>query len=543
MRDSNANFDAYLVRADKQPLYALELDGISDVYTTMSYSGTPSKPLLNLPATTSQQVRPEEGRGSISAMSFQLLDKDLYITGLLKDTAMRGRKAVFKFGFLGLAYADFLEIYTGYVEAVGATPDMLSYSFAVRDIQVFGNQRLFVPYTTKLSGDINELVLTIPVDSTDGFETSGYAAMESEVFHYTSKTGTQFNADTRGVKGTIAAAHKSGKKVQEFIVLGDGGVNPLTAFLQILISTGTGSAGTYDVLPAHWGLAVDPALIDVTEIEDKRDESIPTLVCEYRLAAPEAADKFIAAEFFKLLGAYPIIKGDGKLSLTFFDRPRPVPLKTLQRFDMTNVRDVSGYAMNLDRTYNVLDWEYDWDPLEKTYDMHQQFRNQESIDKYGAQPPRVYSSKGMRTDLIGYTFASDRSGVIFFRFAVPPPTLMAVCHLSTMLVEAGDHILFSHKLPRNLRTGKQGFVFAIMEVVDRRIDLGQAKVQLALQFITFNRNYALWAPPGVRKDGSYDDTVLLTEPNESEEHKAFYGFWADDNGRNGSDTLDGDLWA
>jgi len=528
VRASNAAFDAALAKPTKQPVYHVIFDGIATEFVTTQHPEIDAEPFMQLPRTTSQQVVPEEGRSSIGALDFNILDKDLIITNLIKTTSMRGRKVTFRVGFLDIAAADFLTLFTGFVTNVVASPDFLQYSFNVRDVQFLASAgSLFEPALTKLTGDINPSVNTIPVESTADFPTSGYIAIEEEMMSYGGKTDTSFTSVVRAQKDTPAAEHKSGKKVTELVVLGDGGINPITLLLQILISTGTGSGGTYDVLPEEWGLGIDPSFINVAQFETQRDEQIPTLEVEFRLLGREKAGTFIPNEFFKMLGAYPLVQGDGQLAIKFFERP--IPNIAIPHLNSDNIREVRSFNLNLDQTYNHLVWEFDWDPTIKAYGTSIVFENAESIAQYGKQVPRFYSSKGLRSDLFGPSFADNRKGFIFYRYATPPPIFALGCHFNQLLLEAGDQVFFSHPLPANVVTGERGYAFARMEATERRNDLDRTRTDITVQFITVNRRYKFHGPND--PDDPEGRPILGNYQEESLANRTKYGFRADDNGK------------
>ncbi len=60
---------------------------------------------------------------------------------------------------------------------------------------------------TQLDGGINDVVTTITVDSTTGFESAGTLVIDSEHIAYTGTNATQFTGCTRGIDDTSAASH------------------------------------------------------------------------------------------------------------------------------------------------------------------------------------------------------------------------------------------------------------------------------------------------------------------------------------------------
>jgi len=327
----------------------------------------------------------------------------------------------------------------------------------------------------------------------------------------------------------MAVAHDDDEEVNEFIVLEDGGINPITALLQILLSKDGTNDPTFDVLPSHWGLAIDPALIDITTFTSKRDELIAGLTVEYRIAGRETAKTFITQEMFKVLGAYPFVTGEGTMSIRFFERP--LPLASLQKLGEDKIRTIKSMDLNLERMYNNIMFEYDWDALAKVYRTRTIKTDPASVAKFGEQPLRVYTSKGLRTELASQTFIDDRGGVILFRFADPPPIFTLECHFSELLIEAADHIRVTDlRLPQNIRTGQRGLGLTTMEVIGQRVDLDRARVDLTLQYISFNREYALIGPPDPDNPGPSPitgATVLLDFADDSEENHTTYAWLGD----------------
>lgn len=74
-----------------------------------------------------------------------------------------------------------------------------------------GNFRVDTP--TYLTANITDADVIIPVQSTANFPASGRIVIDSELIDYTGTTPTSFTGATRGVGGTVAAAHTSGNAV------------------------------------------------------------------------------------------------------------------------------------------------------------------------------------------------------------------------------------------------------------------------------------------------------------------------------------------
>jgi len=78
--------------------------------------------------------------------------------------------------------------------------------------QLIQNVITDAPFTT-LSSTIDSSVTTIPLADASGFASSGVVTIEWEQISYSGKSGNNLTGATRGINGTTAASHNSGKSV------------------------------------------------------------------------------------------------------------------------------------------------------------------------------------------------------------------------------------------------------------------------------------------------------------------------------------------
>ena len=79
--------------------------------------------------------------------------------------------------------------------------------------------------TTDVAAAATDSVNTLTVDSTAGFEDSGYIRIGTEVIGYTGKTDTSFTGLTRGAAGTTAIAHSVDDQIFQEINITDDWVD------------------------------------------------------------------------------------------------------------------------------------------------------------------------------------------------------------------------------------------------------------------------------------------------------------------------------
>ena len=106
----------------------------------------------------------------------------------------------------------------------------------------FPNGAFYQDGQTTLSVGISNVSTTpIQVASTEGFPSSGWLLIESEIISYTTKTATTFDGTiTRGVLGSTNVAHTAGKAVTEV-----QGTGSSTTIGQMLFNNTSTSNGVY----------------------------------------------------------------------------------------------------------------------------------------------------------------------------------------------------------------------------------------------------------------------------------------------------------
>ena len=120
-----------------------------------------------------QRVTPEEGKGTIGGITFELLDVDNEITALLATDPyfFHRRKTTIKAGYAGMNEDDLLNIMVGWVTGIKLSNDGLMYSFTVTDPQKWMQRKIFrgsedTPVT--ISGNALNILLAVLTSTGDG---------------------------------------------------------------------------------------------------------------------------------------------------------------------------------------------------------------------------------------------------------------------------------------------------------------------------------------------------------------------------------------
>ena len=195
---TNSNFDTKHALAYKTPLYLLHFEGESVDYCN-HIPGSPDntcKQYLESISGLTQNITPEEGRGSISGVKVKILDVDDDITTLLAtDTYFfHRRKTTIKAGYLGMDEADLIPIFTGWVTGLDMSDDLLFYNFSITDPQKWMQRKVFrgaedTPVT--VSGNPVTILLKVLTSTGNAAETEDFAGSSTPTkFTFTDSADT-----------------------------------------------------------------------------------------------------------------------------------------------------------------------------------------------------------------------------------------------------------------------------------------------------------------------------------------------------------------
>jgi hypothetical protein len=273
-----------------------------------------------------------------------------------------------------------------------------------------------------------------------------------------------------------------------------GPAHPAILALRVLLSTGTGTNGPYDVLPQDWGAGVDQALVDVAAFEALANQVLPTAQFQFSLVGPADAAAFVAQQLLWPLGAVLWASPDGRLSVKRILVAPGSPVATL---DVSAIVTWGPWTAGDRDIVNVIDVRYDWRPTElpgdgqqtrHDYQTRQQFEATQSIRKYGRRLVngigRPHTWAGVRTTLNGQAVLDNYATLIFSRWADPSPLLPVTLLYRHHNLSLGDFVGLEHPAIPNLSTGLRGLTGTVMQIMDIRPSFGrEGGVQLLLSTV------------------------------------------------------------
>ena len=509
MLSSNTTFDTAHALAYKTPMYLIAFSGETTDFCNHQ-PGSPTNSLkqyLGSISGTDQTVYPEDGRATISGVTFELLDYDNEITALLAtDTYFFHRKKVtIEAGYLGMTEANMLTVFVGWVTGIKLSSDGLRYIFSVTDPKKWMQRKIFrgaEDSSVTLSGNpINILLAVLTSTGQPAIEamTRANPCQVTWTAHGL-KTGDKINfieitqADWTALI-TVAGHTITWVDANNFTIAVD--TSGYAAAYDASVDAGKLRNGKHDRLAAANGLGINTVYINVSNIEDVRDKWFPgnSHYMKFVIAERLKAIDWFENEIFRPLNIYPVIDGDGKFNIKPF-KPPIAALDSVQSFTEDNIIGLPGWDMNLEGMFNEVEWHYNWDDVDEEFDNQTFYADSASINNRGpGKKPVTIKSKGLHTTISGCSLnlhTADviirRKNSIFNRFATPPLKITAKTFFDRWLSEAGDIVPLTHgDLPEPV-AGTRGLTAERLEVIRRSVDWENGKVSIELLNTGFNKS-------------------------------------------------------
>lgn len=428
---------------------------------------------------SSIKIDPKIVQTPIANYTFKLLDKDNVITALVKDLGQDifGENVEIWVGRTGvsMAFADYFKLPITKIKKIEHSENAYSFSSAEE------TDRIAKPiYDAKTRLSINILsgtTIITGLDDTTDFPSAGRIKIEDEFFDYTSKNdGTKtFSGITRAVNGSTAVAHDANVDMILAETITD---NPLNIILKLLISGGGG--GAYDVLDD--GLGISNTLIDVSAIEDLRDDKFPDIEFELTFYDIEDALKYIEQQLLAPCGLRFSYGSGSTLSLVQIDQP--IFVDPVDRIDEDTITSYPKWMVDDNKIVNEIIINWDFNEGTQEFNQRDVYTDATSQSDYGRRTPLTFNFKGVQEDLEGQDFLDTFAQDLLYRLANPKVEIDFSGQIDKHLINPGEiTILESSQVPRY--DGTLGFDTEV-EVLSRGIDHIKGQVNWKLGFTAFS---------------------------------------------------------
>ena len=463
MRATNANFDAKHALDYKHPLYSLEIDqvrsllvphevgdllgGTNPYYSNGYIEDQTHEQIIVSISGGKQTVIPETGKAGISGLTVTLLDYGDAITEYFaSDTTnyLQRRKATIKAGYKGMAFADYLTVFTGWITDIQMTPDLSAYKILITDPQKWMQKYVCRDATgaapVVYQGNPINILLSIL---------------------------TSTGAGTNGVYDWRAAGE---------------GLNIDDAYVDV--------TGLETIRDRYYPGDSNYLKIKIAD-KIKGKELIENEILKVINAYP----KIDGFGRYSIVPFKPPITGD---TVQSFDEDNIIGLPT---FD-TNFRSTKN-EVEFFYDYDPVDDEYDTEVYyadATSISAIGEGSDQLTIQSKGLHTSLAPSSLSSRTvDIL-----ARRKTVSFARWATPPSKISINCWFTQWLSDAGDIVPITHSLLPDLENGTRGLTETRMEVISRTIDWKNGKVKIDLLNTGFGKNtYGVISGTGVVIGSTY----------------------------------------
>lgn len=364
---------------------------------------------------------------------------------------------------------------------------------------------VYVPTTTPFFDDS---VFTLIAQ--DGIRDLGLSIGDYFTVSGASNSGNNISGRITGFGDTSTTLNSVIFTDQTFIL-----ENPTTAVVAL--------RSQYDTLPVDAGLKMRMRDVDVaTFLYIKKTYFTSAGTSNVRLyvdAAIQAKD-LITSELFLPFGLYGISRF-GRISLSITKPPLPGVGKLVQ-IDWTSVLGPDKIhvtrSTNNRSFYNLVSYEFDFDPIAGTFGAIQYFLDTTSLNQFGDQVSQLpVQSKGLHSDLGGALVAQNRGTALLTRYKKCTIIIEITVNWTVgSLIEVSDIILLvdnGQLQIMNFETGVRNLGSQLYEVIDRQYNImaGNVKLQLmgGLGFNVDSR-FALYSPSSVIGVGSTSVNLVLT---------------------------------
>ncbi len=393
-KTTTANFDTENAKSARLPVFILEFDGLTRKYSTGTFGDISAnhKKLIDSVSMFSTEVDIVKNNVKPGQATFVILDESLDVSDLIVQNNLNKIGVTIKFGFQALNVADFISFDGWAITDIQINPDKVSYTFQCEDASRFFTREIgCFEQDTVLNGAYTSTSGSdITVDSTTGFidptnipqEIAEYidvgVIINNEIFMYDGTTATLFQNPSRITwGGAPVKVHEDDSEVRQVVVfhefqsvsLQPTEAIPMKCYLHILLSTDDGNGHAYYDLTSYdagfkgFGAGYAEADVNIKQIENTGHliwfNTIEDGGNSGAVYKPDSLGNYLSRFFWKALGVFHFIDGDGKVSTQTFDSVEfNTSFAAVNTFTDADVVDFN-YRIEWDDVINVLTVRYD----------------------------------------------------------------------------------------------------------------------------------------------------------------------------------------
>ena len=401
---------------------------------------------------------------SIANLTFQLLDKDGYISTflMLKNGNYLESNVELYAGFTtgSFDFANYKKFTTTKLVSIERMNN--GYNFKCSEIASKIKQESYFNYS-QLDGDVTDVATSLNVVNAENFPSSGRIKINDEYITYTTKTLNALSGLGRGDLASTASEHKSGSEISIVTTLLD---QPQDMMLDIMQNQ----------------LNIPTSEIDFSSFTNIRDDFFSANQLRFYTTGFEDTLSFFEDEILQLTNCR-ITTIDGKIGLAILDQTDFT--SSPSDLDESKVVGTPSWSIGSNKIGNevVVHWAYDEGT--NRYTKTSTFKDSDSIALYGKKKSLVYNFKGARTDLDGNALVTNMGARLLARTKNVQSDIKVNSFFSNASLKIGDDVSVTHRfLPQ--QGGSLGMADQRLEIMSKAFDFDSKRVSFKLQFTSFS---------------------------------------------------------
>lgn len=432
--DPNPTWTAAIGESPQKPQYFVRFDGITDVqYSThpIKAATRTTKGLLEVPESSRAVIDLQAGSATTATVRFTLLDVLGEIaniiawdrTGAPIVTLISHRVQVFG-GYAHMDEADYPAIFTGRINGVAMTNDLLGFAFDILDFTSQFDQQIM---------------------------------LNAEPDKISRITGNVVNCVWAILTGTFSTSDPN--------------------FPLEHVSVSSELLGT----SVPTGLNIPAAEIDSAVLIAQRDRWFPSLDVIIEFDSPDEGRTVFETEFMRVFAMFLTVSGEGKIG--FKHRIPVLPVSSATVIDDKLMRGIKGWRRRLDLHANRFRFIGDFDISDNSTKILYEEDSASDIADRAATGDTItmeLTSSWVKSDLNGAIIAALLSSRARFLFQSTPATFTTSLVFTQRNLEIGDSIALTHPALPDLSTGERGVVQQIFMIIGMQPNFQEGVIEVDL---------------------------------------------------------------
>ena len=279
---------------------------------------------------------------------------------------------------------------------------------------------------------------------------------------------------------------------------GNASTHPVDIMLALMTSTGLGTNGDWDVLPANWGAGLPISSVNEPSFVAMQSRAsgvaFPNMVLGWKGKNP-ALRRILEEEILAPMGWFLFLDENGKVALGSVGDVFNADIYPELTEDDLAEEDDGGHRVRmmgqLDETTSAQQWEWDWDWSSDKPRMIQKFRLPESLERMPDDNSELSIKARSMTAAQGAV--TSRGNLYAKWWSVPLPKVEVTVALTELDLSITQPVLLTISTLPNPFTGSYGFVQQPCIVVGRGVSFEGGTITLELLLVP-RRNVGYWVP-------------------------------------------------